>query len=230
MFIIYKEKRLDMRYPKDLTGKQLGDFKVIAKAGKQNCGHLLWEVKCIHCGDLSKRTGTSLRKKKIKCSCQRLKNIEGNKYGRLLALSRAEVLPNSLWPFLCDCGTIKNIRYPSVVEGKVISCGCYNKEKSSGSNSPRWRGGKHKMKNGYIKISAGEGKGLFEHRFIMMKHLGRDLYPHENVHHINGVRDDNRIENLELWSTSQPPGQRVKDKIAWAKKFLVEQGVIIRDV
>ena len=61
---------------------------------------------------------------------------------------------------------------------------------------------------------------IFEHRLIMSELLGRPLHDKENVHHINGDRSDNKIENLELWNTSQPSGQRAEDKIKWAKEIL----------
>lgn len=54
----------------------------------------------------------------------------------------------------------------------------------------------------------------------MSEHLGRALLPEETVHHKYGQRLDNKIENLELWSTSQPKGQRVSDKVEWAKQML----------
>lgn len=54
----------------------------------------------------------------------------------------------------------------------------------------------------------------------MEYHLNRPLWPDETPHHINGDRSDNRIENLELWSSYQPKGQRVEDKIAYAREIL----------
>lgn len=63
-----------------------------------------------------------------------------------------------------------------------------------------------------------------EHVYIMSEYIGRPIVKGESVHHKNGIRDDNRIENLELWSTSQPPGQRVQDKINWCIEFLIQYG------
>lgn len=83
-----------------------------------------------------------------------------------------------------------------------------------GSDSRNWQGGRRHTADGYVQVWAGDHPNrnknnyVYEHRLVMERILGRPLAPGENVHHKNGIRDDNRPENLELWVKHQPPGQR----------------------
>lgn len=77
----------------------------------------------------------------------------------------------------------------------------------------------HEDENEY-KIIYVEGQRVAEHRWVMSQHLGRPLRDDESVHHKNGQRRDNRLGNLELWSKYQPAGQRVVDKLVWARVII----------
>ena len=113
-----------------------------------------------------------------------------------------------------NCGKEFNV-FPSRIKlGRVKYCSmaCYSRK---GNNNPqygkkrelstKWNGGKRKS-NGYIEILLPNGKRIYEHRLIVEEYLGRKLLKEEEIHHINEVRDDNRLKNLYLFKKGKHKG------------------------
>lgn len=126
----------------------------------------------------------------------------------------------------CDCGKLRVISSRTWVRLRRMSCGCKHAEfsklgtaESCAERRPNWGSDRRVSKDGYVWVRVG-GAIVSEHRHVMEGVLGRQLNKGESVHHKNGVRDDNRPENLELWTTAPRFGQRASDMVEWAKEIL----------
>lgn len=111
------------------------------------------------------------------------------------------------------------------VQSDSLLCNkCHNLSQGYLRRGPRKSTERRYHANGYVLVTVPDENGysmtLFEHRHVMEQHLGRKLLKDESVHHLNTVKDDNRIENLELWVSGQPAGARAKDLYLWAKEIV----------
>lgn len=113
-----------------------------------------------------------------------------------------------------NCG--KEFEFYPYRKGEVKYCSLrcrpqdFRRNSTKGSKNCKWKGGKYKCPQGYIMVLVPNHPHLnhpdgyvFEHRFVMENHIGRYLTSAEQIHHINGIKTDNRIENLMLFESNK---------------------------
>lgn len=163
------------------------------------------------------------------CREARLKRKNREKYAKRLVAQRLRRKRGS--PYLSLACDVEGCERPAYA--KHLCDLHYNRKRRLGEVGPsgylkkpasdRYTTGR----SGYIQLSIRDESGRvvrrpIEHRYVMEQILGRPLLDHESVHHLNGVRGDNRPENLELWVKPQPAGQRPEDLAAWVVEFYPE--------
>lgn len=175
--------------------------KPVAAQGKRFCSTTCWyaftkkrrTVPCEVCQTLFERKSKTTRTCSVECGNQ-LKRSDRN--------------------VVCQtCETI--FERPHGKMQLFCSRSCAQTNRVRNGEFVREEGFKYTSAAGYITVKH-QGAWVQQHRLVVEEKIGRKLLPSERVHHINGIRDDNRPENLELWlvkgnSKKDPAGQRQSD-------------------
>lgn len=203
-----------------IIGAMIPESRKVGRNGKR----LLIEVSCLDCGNRFMAKPSHLDRGHAKyCSkvCW---------YKNSHPVGSVRTIPAKSCP---HCG--KEFLVHHQKRQKYCSMECRNHYKS-GPNNPSWKGGRVNHA-GYVEIynpkhpQANAAGRVREHRLVMEQMIGRSLLKNESPHHLNGIRSDNRPENLELWARVQPSGQRVSDMVRFLvehHRALVEEALLVK--
>jgi hypothetical protein len=214
---------------KNIKGQRFGSLVALDQQESTKHGYK-WTCVC-DCGNKKDIVITRLLDKStVSCGCKRAKSIDvGTRFYRLVTTGNTDrqYTPSGKYTkrfeCKCDCGSIAYFSASQLMQGKIKSCGCFRA--MTGEGRRNWKGGKT-LKGGYVFTLCKDHPRacrhgyVAEHILVVEKTIGRFLIADENVHHINGEKTDNRPENLEIWSTKQPKGQRINDKVNYAIEIL----------
>lgn len=155
-----------------------------------------------------------------KCTCGKTSpnkaNLIGQKFGLLTVIAEyGSRNGHALWKCQCECGNIKISTTGILNSGGIKSCGCLRFR--NGKEHPNYKKGFHVTEHGYKEVSIENCKKSHryyaEHRLVMEKYLKRKLHSEEVVHHINGNKLDNRIENLIVLSREEHAAIHARERV-----------------